>query len=108
MKSILYVAGALMVAASIYGFVEYKKKSQSPVFNSLYKSEKQVEPVTNPTVELPTNNSAEILAPATEHKTTINSNKKIEKRSKKIRKEYFSRAPLREDEIDLPIEKNEN
>jgi hypothetical protein len=36
MKAILYVGGALMVAASIYGFIDYKKSSHNKTFKALY------------------------------------------------------------------------
>src|SRR6185436_21169264 len=41
MKAILYVGGALMVAASIYGFIDYKRSSHDKNFNRLY-NEKEV------------------------------------------------------------------
>jgi hypothetical protein len=44
MKSILYVGATLMIGASIYGFVDYKKTSQKKEFASMYTEEKVKEP----------------------------------------------------------------
>jgi hypothetical protein len=38
MKPILYVGAALMVGASIYGFVDYKKASQKREFSNMYEA----------------------------------------------------------------------
>jgi hypothetical protein len=46
MKSILYVGATLMIGASIYGFVDYKKTSHSSSFTGMYESKKTQEPVT--------------------------------------------------------------
>lgn len=51
MKSILYVGATLMIGASIYGFVDYKKTSRSKTFTGMYESKELKEPVvikTNP------------------------------------------------------------
>ena len=45
MKSILYVGATLMIGASIYGFVDYKKTSHSKEFTGMYSAEKIKEPV---------------------------------------------------------------
>lgn len=45
MKSILYVGAALMIGASIYGFVDYKKTSQEKEFSGMYDEEKPTAPV---------------------------------------------------------------
>ena len=44
MKTILYVGATLMIGASIYGFVDYKKTSRSKEFTKMYDS-KETEPV---------------------------------------------------------------
>lgn len=44
MKSILYIGAVLMIGASVYGFVDYKKTSRNKEFKSLYHEEKK-EPV---------------------------------------------------------------
>lgn len=59
MKSILYVGATLMIGASIYGFVDYKKKSHDKTFTGMYESKELNEPV------VITNNPA----PAIEEKT---------------------------------------
>ena len=38
MKSILYVGATLMIGASIYGFVDYKKASRQNEFTKMYKA----------------------------------------------------------------------
>jgi len=44
MKTILYVGATLMIGASIYGFVDYKKTSRNKEFTKMYES-KETEPV---------------------------------------------------------------
>ncbi|MBK7291872.1 MAG: hypothetical protein KBF82_01880 [Chitinophagaceae bacterium] len=44
MKSILYVGASLMVAASIYGFVDYKQTSKEKEFKGMYTEKKAVVP----------------------------------------------------------------
>ncbi len=41
MKSILYVGATLMIGASIYGFVDYKKSSQQKEFKGMYTEKKE-------------------------------------------------------------------
>jgi len=48
MKSILYVGATLMIGASIYGFVDYKKTSHSKTFTGMYELKEPVEIKTNP------------------------------------------------------------
>lgn len=45
MKSILYVGAALMVGASIYGFIDYKKTSRNGNLDRMYQSEEISQPV---------------------------------------------------------------
>ncbi|HEX7846996.1 MAG TPA: hypothetical protein VF476_14440 [Chitinophagaceae bacterium] len=45
MKSILYVGATLMIGASIYGFVDYKKASHNKKFTGMYESKEIKEPV---------------------------------------------------------------
>lgn len=40
MKSILYAGAALMIGASIYGFVDYKQSSRKKEFKNMYSDEK--------------------------------------------------------------------
>lgn len=51
MKSILYVGATLMVAASIYGFVDYKQTSQQKEFKGMYTEQKAVIPAVVTEVE---------------------------------------------------------
>ena len=44
MKSILYVGATLMIGASIYGFVDYKKTSHSKEFSNMYEAKEVTEP----------------------------------------------------------------
>jgi len=46
MKSVLYVGATLMIGASIYGFVDYKKTSHDKEFTKMYEEPKTTEPVT--------------------------------------------------------------
>ena len=46
MKTILYIGATLMVGASIYGFVDYKKTSRNKEFTKMYDS-KETTPVIN-------------------------------------------------------------
>ena len=41
MKSILYAGAALMIGASIYGFVDYSQASNKKEFNDMYTVEKE-------------------------------------------------------------------
>jgi hypothetical protein len=73
MKSILYVGATLMIGASIYGFVDYKKTSQSKEFKTLYAEPKEEQPEA-----VVTDNK---IIPA-EEKTTV-AKQKITARNKK-------------------------
>ncbi len=41
MKKMLYAGAALMIGASVYGFVDYKRTSQKKEFKSMYVEEKK-------------------------------------------------------------------
>jgi hypothetical protein len=45
MKSILYVGATLMIGASIYGFVDYKKTRQKKEFTRMYEAPEEKEAV---------------------------------------------------------------
>jgi uncharacterized protein HemX len=123
MKSILYVGATLMIGASIYGFVDYKKTSQQKEFSVMYDEEKKTTPIT--VEEANANDQAqgaikhasgreEIGAAARETKeikeTSTETKKsrpviKKAKKKKKLDHRIFSRAPLKEDidgEVTLP------
>jgi len=44
MKSILYAGATLMIGASIYGFVDYKKTQHKKEFTGMYESGTKKEP----------------------------------------------------------------
>jgi len=148
MKSILYVGASLMVAASIYGFVDLNQSSNKKEFKTMYTEKKAVLPVgftdvetTEPVVEkkevakqtktIATKKKVakvekeEDVFPAIKRITTdqklTSENKDISltnevtvvpakenkvvvtKKKRKISTKLFSRAPLREDDDELPV-----
>ncbi len=118
MKSILYVGATLMIGASIYGFVDYKKSQDKPAFKSMYtKVESPVdeplvaEPVTEPTALTKTTGTATPAAATNStatKKVAAKTNKKATKKMKKKRKldaRLFSRGGLDDEYIEPPIEK---
>lgn len=109
MKSVLFVGAALMIGASIYGFVDYKKTSHDKKFTRMYEDEKAtVTPVTTEPVVTDRADVSPATAEEVSEKTTAAATdpaKKTapvkKKKYKRIRAELFSRAPIRE-EVDLP------
>lgn len=97
MKSILYAGAALMIGASIYGFVDYKKTSHKKEFKSMYVEEKKKPAVTIPVDEATTGNAKKEIINEKETKLSKKETVTIKKRSKKIDAELFSRAPLRDE-----------
>jgi hypothetical protein len=107
MKPILYVGAALMVGASIYGFVDYKKASQKRDFADMY------EATENPREVLPLRETSITKEPVTEIKTgtakksvvTIKKTPEMENVSEEINESFFI------DEIEavekIAIEKSE-
>ena len=106
MKSILYVGATLMIGASIYGFVDYKKTSQKKEFSTMYGEEKKKAVVViadNKTTEpVMKKEIKEIEKPVADIKVSEKSNavKKVKKK-KRFSAELFSRAPIREEEIEI-------
>jgi hypothetical protein len=115
MKSVFYVGAALMIGASIYGFVDYKKTIRNEQFKSMYEKEKTaLVPVTVVPGETPiakaTGVDIRIPPPVKNvnkekgatHKITAKergektANSKEIKKRKKLEAELFSRAPLRD------------
>ena len=47
MKTILYIGATLMIGASIYRFVDYKKTSPNKEFTKMYDSKETIQPVIN-------------------------------------------------------------
>lgn len=115
MKPILYLSAALMIGASIYGFVDYKKTTRSADFKKLYDKKEVTSPATPSEKE---NNgrmteppgTTEVITPVKSIEkekpiTKKTSTKKIVylvaknsnlKKQKKLNPKLFSRAPLRE------------
>lgn len=116
MKSILYAGAALMIGASIYGFVDYKKNSHKKEFNDLYAEKKTTKPVEVKEKKVtPDVNNKVVEEKKTQKKTAVVKNKAVTEEKKEIKKkkrrfsaEDFSRAPLREEveEITLPSKKD--
>ena len=110
MKSILYAGAALMIGASIYGFVDYKKTSQKKEFTSMYQPDKIKEQVTTPAKKEESTvakNGIPIspvektnLENVTGNKTTVKETSPVVKqkitRKKRINARLFSRAALDE------------
>ena len=96
MKSILYVGATLMIGASIYGFVDYRKTSHDKKFSSMYKVKEVNEPAV-PVKEGPAKAKENKVVSKTDEPViekattaTVSSNKKLTR--KKFRTELFSRA----------------
>jgi hypothetical protein len=123
MKSILYVGATLMIGASIYGFVDYKRTSQSKQFKNMYEpaatkeatvaeesSAVMTEPV-SPTGKKEEKTTAETVvvkkksSPELASTVRAAAGKSKKMRSKKLDHRLFSRAPLRErqEEVKLPV-----
>src|SRR5688572_13218215 len=64
MKSILYLGAALMIGASIYGFVDYKKTNRNKEFKNMYAEKEVTAPITIPEKE----NVVPVTEPAVEIK----------------------------------------
>lgn len=115
MKSILYAGAALMIAASIYGFIDYKKSSNSKEFSEMYKPVGPGPILTDDDITIqapPSVASKEIVAatPAVEKavvktKAIKKTTKKVKvKKAKRLDSRLFSRAPLREyEEVEVKL-----
>lgn len=80
MKSFLYAGAALMIGASIYGFVDYKQTSRKKEFKNMY-----TEAPANVTTDPKTSNTAVSTTEVSnsEVKTATNETKKAGNESKK-------------------------
>ena len=113
MKSILYVAAALMIGASIYGFVDYSETSRHKEFTNMYNQNETEEPevtkeevITDDVIPAVKREQTEVTEeePVNEESKTalkeaINTIVKKFKKKRTIDYESFSRAPLREEEV---------
>jgi hypothetical protein len=106
MKSILYVGATLMIGASIYGFVDYKKTRHDKEFRNLYDEKEVKEPVKTITDVVITKEPVakekiiEVKDEPVKKEEAIKNNlpvkgiKKNTKKEKKFNYKLFSRAPL--------------
>lgn len=118
MKSILYAGAALMIGASIYGFVDYNKTSHKKEFKTMYAEPKESDADNNAEIKKVAANDSKNESPAvTETKkaddnksVTSNTTKKITKKTVKKNRVFstrlFSRGALDERYIN-PTEKEE-
>lgn len=103
-----------MIGASIYGFVDYKKTSHKKEFTTMYNDNKKTQlatednKVTEPVVNKKLAAENKEIAGSekkvvVKEKKTITANNNVEKKKKKKRfnAEIFSRAPIREEEIEV-------
>jgi hypothetical protein len=98
MKPLLYIAAALMIGAGIYGFVDYKKKSQRKTLESLYTKEgnKEVkEPI--PAPDIPEVGPAVMATTPREEAVVENNNTNAagKKNNKRLNLKIYSRAEPR-------------
>lgn len=107
MKSILYASAALMIGASVYGFVDYKQTHNKKEFKEMYATEEKKAPLEKKSAALKKEDDKKLLDEAVtieDNKIAPLKTKPVEKKIKKRKKldtRIFSRAPLRED-IELP------
>lgn len=140
MKSILYAGAALMIGASIYGFVDYKQTHKKKEFKEMYAEKKKEAPVAVATPDEPVTSKeiavtektkpvagkkavavkakeADPVQPIADADKLVTEKKvfgdepavtvepsressalKTVKKKRKLKKELFSRAPLRDEE----------
>ena len=90
MKSVLYVGATLMIGASIYGFVDYKKTSHDKEFTNMYKEQKNTEPV--PAVD------AGKTGPAVKKEVTIGVKTMVKKKLPVQKEETTAVKPIADEE----------
>ena len=116
MKPLLYIGAALMVGAGIYGFVDYKAKSNSREMQSLYTKELKMEvKELPPATDKPETTTVEPVVPVREitaqdikvEETKVPPPPPIKKAVKnkkgKVYLKQFSRAALEEDMDEVPL-----
>lgn len=119
MKTILFTAAILMIGASIYGFVDYRKNSHKKEFKKLYtqpvavpRTDQPEAPVTESKGTVTDSKNAVLEVKSQEEKPMVNGKKKQAKKKgvKKRKVDYriFSRAPLDDEYLDkeAPLEEN--
>lgn len=123
MKSILYIGATLMIGASIYGFIDYKKASRNDALTKMYQP---VDPVpvveeeditfTTPAVANVTTQSKELVATPAVSKTVATEKvtkkavvKKAKmKKKKRLDSRLFSRGRMEEFEMPVVIPEKPN
>jgi hypothetical protein len=108
MKAILYIGVILMIAATIYGFVDHKKAGSKNEFQEMYNSKESSRDNKSETalpaksnVALPEGKKSDELEEVKvlpEDKAKETAEKPAKSKRKKIDPELFSRAPLKEQE----------
>ena len=123
MKAILYVGGAFMVAASIYGFIDYKRTSHDKDFKNLYDTRTEVSK-TNETRDLNSvpeeagtlakvKSEAPVVSNDTDAKNkeltpaSTTDKKPVAKNKRKITFKKYSRAALDEQYLKEEIKKEQ-
>jgi predicted phage gp36 major capsid-like protein len=116
MKSILYVGATLMIGASIYGFVDYKKTSHNKEFTKMYDNKEEAEKnssLSKPAEKLGNLDSKDEKNEAIESEVSTstsnenNTEKKYKGKRKKLDYRLFSRAPLEEKYIQKELKTEE-
>jgi len=107
MKAILYVGGALMVAAGIYGFIDYKKSSYDKNFKTLYENKKEVAvPAEKKEIATAKEEPAKVAAVKNKElnqNSTGDKKSVVVKKKRKVSLNKFSRAPLDEKYLEEKI-----
>ncbi len=90
MKKMLYAGAALMIGASVYGFVDYKRTSQKKEFKSMYVEDKK-----DPAPIVVDKNT--VVAEKTDLNKTVKEEKKVNNQVKdEVKKSGTRRFRLRE------------
>ncbi len=103
MKKMLYAGAALMIGASIYGFVDYKRTSQKKEFKTLYSEKKQVEKPNLTDEKTVVVEKADITEPVTNVKEVKKTNNNVRTEVKKagtrkFRLKEFGRGRIPDEE----------
>lgn len=102
MKAILYTGAALMIGASIYGFVDYKQTSRKKEFKTMYAepaaaATEEPKTVTGPAITTGTKTEPVTVTEIKEiKKSTVAVKKKPVKKKRSFSTKLFSRGALDE------------
>lgn len=128
----LYAGAVLMIGASIYGFVDYRKTRQKKEFKEMYTEKKTVTPADVVLPDVPVmpekkkepaavkhsekpkpgvgkGKQSEAVQPVAEEPAPESKVLKTVKKKRKLKRELFSRAPLRDEDeyLEEPVVKEE-